>query len=264
VLARQTPHRVGLVPYATVRQGTAAIGEAMAALRRAGVRHAILDALADADLMALGEAIAALPLVTGGSGIALGLPENFRRAGLLTRSGAADALPQVAGGALVLSGSCSPATLEQVAAMRAERPVFDIDPLALAAGDDLVGRAVDWALLRIPSGPVLVAASAPPERVRAVQEQLGSARAGRLVEDALAAIAQRLVARGARRLVVAGGETSGAVVKALGVTGLRIGKQIDPGVPWTASIGEPTLLLALKSGNFGAPDFFLRAFAVAS
>jgi len=262
VLQRQVRHKVGLVPHAAVSKGADSIAAAFAALRRKGFRHAVVDAVGDGDLLALGAAVADLKLITGGSGIALGLPENFRRAGLLARTESADALPIVRGAAAVISGSCSPATLAQVAAMRAQRPVFDIDPLALAGDDDVVGAALDFAAREIAAGPVLISASARPERVRAVQEKLGRERAGALVETALAEIARRLVERGVRRLVVAGGETAGAVVKALGIKGLRIGKQIDPGVPWTASLGEKPLLLALKSGNFGGVDFFLRSFSV--
>ncbi len=262
VLQRQTRHKVGLVPYATVAKGADAIRDAFAALRRDGFRHAVVDAVGDGDLLALGAAIADLALITGGSGIALGLPENFRRAGLLAPSDAAGTLPVVHGPEAVIAGSCSTATLAQVAAMRARRPVFDIDPLALAEGADAVGAALDFAARELASGPILISASAPPEQVRQVQDRLGRERAGTLVETALAAIARGLVERGVRRLVVAGGETSGAVVKALGITGLRIGPQIDPGVPWTASLGDKPLLLALKSGNFGGPDFFLRSFAV--
>jgi uncharacterized protein YgbK (DUF1537 family) len=264
VLSRQTPHRVGLVPLATVARGADAIRDAFAALAAKGVRHAVVDAVRDADLFAIGAASASLPLVTGGSGIAIGLPDNFRAAGLLAPSDRADALPPHAGSAAVLSGSCSVATLAQVAAMRAQRPVFDVDPLALAAGEPVVARALDWAAPRLGADPILISASAPPERVRAVQERLGRDEAGTLVENALAAIARGLADRGVRQLVVAGGETAGAVVQALGVTGLRIGPQIDPGVPWTMSLGEPPLALALKSGNFGGPDFFLRAFTCLS
>jgi uncharacterized protein YgbK (DUF1537 family) len=140
--------------------------------------------------------------------------------------------------------------------------VLELDPLELAASADAVGRALDWAVPRLAEGPVLVSASAPPERVRMAQETLGRERAGAVVEAALAAIARGLVERGVRRLVVAGGETSGAVVQALGVKALRIGPQIDPGVPWTLSLGTPPVALALKSGNFGGRDFFLRAFEV--
>jgi uncharacterized protein YgbK (DUF1537 family) len=262
VLQRQTKRKVGLVPYATVAKGSDAIRAAFAALRRDGFHHAVIDAVGDGDLLALGAAIADLPLITGGSGIALGLPENFRRAGLLAPSDAAGTLPVVRGAEAVIAGSCSTATLAQVAAMRARRPVFDIDPLALAEGADAVGAALDFAARELAAGPILISASATPEQVRHVQERLGRERAGALVETALAEIARRLVERGVRRLVVAGGETSGAVVKALGITGLRIGPQIDPGVPWTASLGEKPLLLALKSGNFGGTDFFLRSFSV--
>jgi uncharacterized protein YgbK (DUF1537 family) len=266
VLGRQSTGRVGLVPYATVAEGAAAIRAGFAALRQAGLRHAIVDALFDRDLEAIGEAAADLALVTGGSGIALGLPENFRRRGLLGADGRADILPVIGGAAAVVSGSCSPATQAQVAHMRARAPVFAIDPLEVAAGRAVVEEALAWAAPLLGERPVLISATASPEKVAAVQERLGRERAGALVEESLAAIARGLVARGVRRLVVAGGETAGAVVQALGVRALRIGRQIDPGVPWTVSIprgrGEPELALALKSGNFGAPDFFLRALAL--
>ena len=261
VLARQTPHKVGLVPLAAVKGGAAAVRAEFARLKRDGFRHAILDAVEDGDLVTLGEALADLRLVTGGSGIALGLPENFRRAGLLAQNQRADRLPKVQGAAAVISGSCSTATLAQVAAMRRTHPVFDIDPRALAEARDLPARALDWAAPLLGEKPILISASAAPERVRQAQERLGRERAGSLVEAALAEIARGLVERGARRLVVAGGETAGAIVQALGVGGLRIGPQIDPGVPWTASLGDPVLALALKSGNFGREDFFTRAFS---
>jgi len=261
VLGRQTSHKVGLVPLEAVLRGARAVRAEFARLRREGCRHAILDAVQDADLLTIGEAVADLSLVTGGSGIALGLPENFRRAGLLETGQRADRLPRVCGAAAVISGSCSPATLAQVAAMRARYPTFEVDPMALAAGEPVVACALEWAEVHLSEGPLLISASAAPERVRAVQDSLGRERAGSLVEAALAEIARGLVARGARRLVVAGGETAGAVVQALGITGLRIGPQIDPGVPWTASLNDPPLALALKSGNFGREDFFVRAFA---
>jgi uncharacterized protein YgbK (DUF1537 family) len=259
VLSRQTPHKVGLVPLVAVSRGVEAVRAEFARLRGEGRRHAILDAVTDEDLLTLGEALADFRLVTGGSGIALGLPENFRRAGLLKTSQQADRLPPAPGAAAVISGSCSTATLAQVASMRRTNHVFDVDPLALAAGEPVVARALDWAEPLIGDQPLLISASAEPDRVRDVQNRLGPERAGALVEGALAEIAQGLVKRGVRRLVVAGGETSGAVVHALGVSELRIGPQIEPGVPWTASLGEPTLALALKSGNFGGEDFFLKA-----
>jgi len=266
VLQRQSRGRVGLVEHRTVAQGAAAIRAAFADLRRQGFRHAIVDAIADHDLEAIGEAAADLALITGGSGIALGLPANFRRQGLLGAGSGADMLPPVDGMAAVLSGSCSQATQAQVAHMGERAPMFSIDPLAAAEGRDLAEEALQWAAPWLGDGPVLISATAPPEAVAAVQQRLGRERAGALVEGILADIARGLVARGVRRLIVAGGETAGAVVQALGVTGLRIGRQIDPGVPWTVTLpgrpGEKPLALALKSGNFGAEDFFLRAFTV--
>lgn len=266
VLQRQTRGDVGLVPQYDVARGPAAIRDAFASLRQAGFRHAIVDAIEDHDLEVIGEAAADFPLITGGSGIALGLPANFRRQGLLGEDGGADALPLIAGASAVLSGSCSEATRAQVAYMRERAPVFTIDPIAAAAGRNIAEEALEWATPRLGDRPILISATAPPDEVAAIQQELGRERAGALIEAILAEIARGLLARGARRLVIAGGETAGAVVQALGVTGLRIGRQIDPGVPWTlslaGSLGEPRLALALKSGNFGAPDFFLRAFSV--
>jgi 3-dehydrotetronate 4-kinase len=260
VLQRQCKGKVGLVQQATVHRGSAAIAEAFAALKRDGYRHAIVDAIADHDLEAIGEAAKDFALITGGSGIALGLPANFRRLALIGDGGNADILPKISGKAAVLSGSCSPATLAQLAYMRERAPVFAIDPLAAASGAKVADEALAWAGDRLGDQPILFAATAPPDQVAAVQEKLGREKAGALIEGIMAEIARGLIGRGVRRLVVAGGETAGAVVQALGVTGLQIGRQIDPGVPWTVSLNDPPLALALKSGNFGKPDFFLRAF----
>jgi 3-dehydrotetronate 4-kinase len=253
VMQAQSRRKVGLVDYDTVRRGPEAIRARFAALEAEGTPIAVVDAIADEDLAALGAACRDLKLVTAGSGLALGLAPNF-----VAASDEAAALPALGGHCAVLAGSCSAATLQQVAAMRAARPSFAIDPLKLADGEDLVGQALEWAAPLLADGPVLIHASAPPETVKAIQAKLGVERAGTLVETALAAIAQGLVARGVRRLIVAGGETSGAVVKALAVKALRIGREIDPGVPWTQAEGRP-LALALKSGNFGTADFFLKA-----
>ena len=260
VLQQQVKGKVGLVQQATVNKGEAAIRERFAGLKMDGCNLAVVDAICDADLMAIGAACADLPLVTAGSGIALGLPQNFRHAGLLADTGVAAALPAAGGLRAVVSGSCSIATQGQVAAMRKQCPVFHVDPLDLARGRDVVGEALAWAKSRVGAGPVLVYATDTAESVKAVQAQLGTEKAGSLVEEALAAIACGLVAMGVGQLIVAGGETSGAVVKALRLEGLRIGPEIDPGVPWTAALGgEKPLALALKSGNFGTPDFFLKA-----
>jgi uncharacterized protein YgbK (DUF1537 family) len=259
VLQRQTSHKVGLVQYNSVVQGAQAVRAAFQGLRRAGMRHAVLDSITDQHLLTLGEACADLKLVTGGSGMAMGLPANFVRAGLL-ETGQHYELPKVAGPTVVLAGSCSVATQGQVAQMKQGHDAFEVDPHALASGRDVATDALAWATPRLSEKPILIYSTASPEQVRAVQDKLGREHAGAMIERALAAIAQGLVATGVRRLVVAGGETSGAVVGALGVEGLLIGPEIDPGVPWTFSIGQPTLALALKSGNFGAPDFFTKAF----
>ncbi|HEX4260026.1 MAG TPA: 3-oxo-tetronate kinase [Acetobacteraceae bacterium] len=261
VLGRQTDGTVGLVPFPTVERGPAAIRDAMTALAEQGRRYAIVDAVTDAHLLAIGQAASQHALITGGSGIAMGLPENFRRAGLLSPDADAGALPAVAGAAAVLAGSCSRATLRQVAIARETVPTLELDPLATPDSAALARSALDWTDGKLGQTPVVIAASAPPDRVAALQTRLGREAAGALVERALAAIAQGLVERGVRRLVVAGGETSGAAVSALGVRRLRIGAEIDPGVPWTFAEGDgPALRLALKSGNFGAPDFFIKAF----
>ncbi|MGA9865779.1 MAG: 3-oxo-tetronate kinase [Acetobacteraceae bacterium] len=262
VLGRQTDGTVGLVPFATVEQGALSIRHAMTTLKEQGRRWAIVDAVAESHLRAIGEAAAGHALVTGGSGVAMGLPDNFRHAGLLTTRADPGALPDAQGASAVLAGSCSRATLGQIAAAREEMAALELDPLAEPDPDALCARALEWADGRLGANPVLIAASAPPDKVAALQARMGREAAGALIEDALAAIAERLVARGVRRLVVAGGETAGAIVARLGVRSLRIGAEIDPGVPWTyAEGGAQPLLLALKSGNFGGSDFFRDAFA---
>ncbi len=260
VLQRQTRRNVGLADYTAVSAGPERLRARYDELRRDGVELAIVDATSNDDLLRIGAASADLPLVTAGSGLALGLPPAWRAAGLLGTVGAADELPRAAGSRAIVAGSSSVATQGQVAAaLEAGMPAHRIDPLRLAAGEDVVRSAVEWAAPLLARGPVLIYATASPEHVRAVQEQLGRERAGELVEQALAAIARGLVERGVGQLIVAGGETSGAVVSALGVKGLRIGPQIAPGVPWTTTLGGRALSLALKSGNFGARDFFLDA-----
>ncbi len=257
VLQAQSVGRVGLIAQPDVAAGVERIRARVAALRGEGVRLAIADAVSDLDLIALGEACADAPLVTGGSGLAQGLPANFRRQGAL-RETDAGCLPVVAGSAVVLSGSASTATNAQVAAwLRAGRPAFRVDPLALARGEPVVDAALDAIAT---DATTLVYATTSPDEVRRVQAALGVARAGALIEAALGEIAARLRARGTRRFVVAGGETSGAVIQALGLQALRIGRQIDPGVPETQSLGEAQpLAVVLKSGNFGTEDFFEKA-----
>jgi len=263
VLARQSRRKVGLVRWPVVRAGAASIRAAFVRLEAEGVAHAIVDAIDDSDLDAIGEACADLPLITAGSGVALGLPANFRRAGLIGANVDAATLPAVAGKAAVLAGSCSEMTRRQVAAFARVHPAVAIDPLRHATPDALaeeVLAAVAPALEA--SRPFLVHSSDEPSHVAAVQQALGTEVAAMRIEQTFGLLARALVERGVRRLIVAGGETSGSVVQALGVEALAIGPTIDPGVPWTATLSEPRLLLALKSGNFGAEDFFLRALAM--
>ena len=259
VLQAQTRHKVGLARYDTVAGGAAALRERFAGLQREGCGVAVVDAVSNADLHTIGAACADMPLITAGSGVALGLPANFRNTGQLAHAGEAARLPRIDGYAGIVSGSCSVATNAQVAEWQKTHPAFRIDARKLAAGEAQVQEALDWARARIVREPVLIYATSTPEEVKAVQAELGAERAGRIIEQALAASAQGMVELGARKLIVAGGETAGAVVNGLGVKMLRIGPQIDPGVPWTLSGGEPPIALALKSGNFGSTDFFAKA-----
>jgi len=262
--------RVGLVDHRATGASAAAIRARFDALRSEGVAIALADAIDNDDLHRLGEAVRDLPLVCAGSGLAIGLPSNFA----IRASGAAASLPAVKGFDAIVSGSCSQATNAQVADfVRRGGAARRVDPLELAGDDDAAALAADiaawaereWSAAR--ERPVLVYSTAPPQAVAAAQARSGAHDVGARVERSLAAIAKALVARGARRLVVAGGETSGASVQALGVERLRIGRQIDPGVPWchAAPAAAPDgLQMALKSGNFGGVDFFTRAFAVAT
>jgi uncharacterized protein YgbK (DUF1537 family) len=261
VLSQQTDGTVGLVPWTTVSQGADSIRRALNALKEQGRRYAIVDAITDADLVAIGQAAASHALITGGSGVAMGLPGNFRRAGLLPEQADVDVLPPAPGHAAVLAGSCSRATMYQLGAARDRVPTLELDPLATPDAAAMARQALDWASGKLGDRPVVIAASAPPDRVAALQGLLGRDAAGYLVEETMAIIAAGLVEAGVRRMVVAGGETSGAVVSRLGVRRLRIGAEIDPGIPWTFAEGDgPPMRLALKSGNFGGRDFFTAAF----
>jgi uncharacterized protein YgbK (DUF1537 family) len=236
VLAAQlTPGaKTGLVPLGVVAQGAAAIRARLDALAAEGFAHAVVDALTNDHLAALGQAAAGMKLVTAGSGLGLALPANFAAAGLLA-GGAADALPRIGGPVLLLSGSCSCATNTQLARWQADGgATLRLDPLAVAEGRQSIAAALDW--LARQTTPALIAATQPPGGVKAAQERLGQAGAAALVEQTLAAIAIAARASGARRFVVAGGETSGAVARALNAGRLAVGPSIAPGVPWCATL----------------------------
>ncbi|MFF8452706.1 3-oxo-tetronate kinase [Streptomyces leeuwenhoekii] len=257
LLSAQTRHPVGLVDWTTVRRGVEAVRDAVLAHQRAGVRHVVADALTDDDLAVLGAAVLELPVVAGAAGLAEGLGHAYPSTG----PAAAEPAPSQ-GRAAVLAGSCSARTLEQIAQFYAAGlPSLHLDVLAAASGRDVTGEALAWYDDQ-DDLPVLIYASASPEELAAVQAQLGVAEAAAQVEELLGALASHLVERGVRRLLVAGGETSGAVTTALGVRAVLVGEEADPGVPWTyATTKTGDLALMLKSGNFGAPDLFVRALA---
>ena len=263
VLQPQTTLPVGLVPFGTVEQGADAVRAAFEALAKNSPVIAVADAVTNDHLRILGAAFAGEKLLTGGSGIALGLPDNFRKAGLLATSATAAPFVAPKGHTAILAGSCSVATRAQVADATAKGiEAFEIDPVALAEKRLTAQHILDWALPRLGATPVLVYSTAEPDAVRAIQERFGRDAAGAMVEHLLADVARGFAANGVTRLVVAGGETSGAVVSALGVTMLEIGPEIDPGVPWTLAADGQTIALALKSGNFGTNDFFTKSLAM--
>lgn len=262
VLQAQTQQRVGLIDHRSVAAGEAAIRARIAELQAEGVGVAIVDAVSNDDLLRLGPALRDLPLVTGGSGVALGLPANFG----LAPSPRSATLPAARGRQAIVSGSCSNATNAQVAEFIASGgAALALDPLRIAAGEDVAGEALAWARPLLDPGPVLVYSTARPEAVQAIQARVGVEEAGAMVERTIASIACGLVEQGVRQLVVAGGETSGACVQALGISSLLIGPQIDPGVPWchaASPLAPGGLHVTLKSGNFGTPDFFRKALRV--
>ncbi|WP_299369003.1 3-oxo-tetronate kinase [uncultured Tateyamaria sp.] len=248
-LAPQTRYSVGHVGPGPVFGGAAAIATALEAEHGKGHRHIVVDAIRDEDLRAIGAAARDLPLITGGSGVALGLPANF---GCV----AGDVPWQGQGGrAVALSGSCSVATRAQVARHAARHPAREI-----VAADVIEGRLsaqdiATWLLDQ--DGLPLAYSSADPNDVRAVQEQYGRERSAAALEGVFAEVARLVRAGDVTRIITAGGETSGAVVEALDLGTLEIGPEIDPGVP--ALRAGPDLVVALKSGNFGAEDFFEKA-----
>ena len=263
VLQRQTELSVGLVPYEDVEPGPDALRSAFARERAAGHRVVIVDAVSDTHLRSIGMAAADFPLITGGSGVAMGLPAAYRQdaASAAAPRGASFDAPD--GRPIILAGSCSSATQGQVkVAIDSGIPALRLDPMQLASKDVTAQTALDWLAAQQTNGPVLIYSTSTPDDVQAVQGKLGRMNAGEIVEKTLADIARALPALGFTRIIVAGGETSGAVVNALDVQALTIGPEIDPGVPWTRSLGGVDLALALKSGNFGAPDFFLKAWTM--
>ncbi len=248
-LALQTRYSVGHVPADHVFAGSKRIAGSLEEQHRAGHRHIVVDAIRDEDLVEIGRAAKGLPLITGGSGVALGLPANF--------GCAAAQVPWTgqAGKSVALSGSCSVATRAQVARHAAKHPAREI-----VAADVIEGRLApkdiaDWLLGT--DGLPLAYSSADPVEVARIQEKFGRDASSEALEGFFANVARLVVAGGATRVITAGGETSGAVIEGLDLGTLEIGPEIDPGVP--ALRARPDLVVALKSGNFGAEDFFEKA-----
>ena len=258
VLARQSRAPVGLVPLQVVEQGADAVRAALAKLPDGA---AIVDAVNDQQFEVLGQVALDRPISTGASGLGIGLARALGRLDVVAEhTGEPDSAPPGRFSA-ILAGSCSKATLEQIAVAEQTMPVLHLDVEKLLAGRDEAQAALAWAHERLGRGPLLIASSSTPAEVAALQKRHGGSSVGEAVETSLADIASGLVDAGVGRLVVAGGETSGAVVNRLGLQGFLIGAEIAPGVPALRVIGRAHagLGIALKSGNFGGPDFFTRA-----
>jgi len=262
VLARQSKTRVGLVDLSAVARGADAVRARLSELAQQGIGAAIADAVFERDLETLGTVALEHGISVGASGLGLGLARALVGSGRVSANAPAAISEAVVGGpAACLAGSCSQATLQQIARAEAVMPVLHLDPERVVAGKEETQRSVAWASERIKQGPILIASSSSPEQVAALQARHGRDAAGHAIEQAMADIAEALVASGVRRLVVAGGETSGAVVDRLGIPGFLVGAEIAAGVPVLRSVGgkQAAMLLALKSGNFGGPDFFTDA-----
>jgi 3-dehydrotetronate 4-kinase len=261
VLARQSRTGIGLVDLAVVARGADAVRARLAELARKGTGAAIIDAVFDRDLETIGAVALDHRFSVGASGIGLGLARALVAAGSGTKASERALESAVGGFAACLAGSCSQATLGQIARAEAVMPVLHLDPERTLTGKDEATAALDWARDKLVRGPVLIASSATPDKVAALQARYGRDAAGHAIEQAFADIAEGLVQAGVRRLVVAGGETSGAVVDRLNIPGFLIGAEIAAGVPVLRAVGarQGAMLLALKSGNFGEPEFFSDA-----
>ncbi|MDH2346368.1 four-carbon acid sugar kinase family protein [Bradyrhizobium sp. SSUT18] len=262
VLARQSKTQIGLVDLATVTRGAEAVRARLAELSGKGVGAAIIDAVFDRDLETIGLVAAEHRLSVGASGIGLGLARALVSTGKVKSTVASSAAgAPVGGSAACLAGSCSQATLQQIANAERIMPVLHLDPDRIITGADEAQRALSWARPRLADGPVLIASSSTPDQVAGLQARHGRDAAGHAIEQAMADIAEGLVQAGVRRLVVAGGETSGAVVDRLRIPGFLVGVEIAAGVPVLRAVGAEAgeMLLALKSGNFGGAAFFTDA-----
>jgi len=266
VLARQSRTQISLVDLATVTRGADAVRARLADLAKQGMGAAVIDAVFDRDLETIGTVAIGHRLSVGASGIGLGLARGLILSGRVNAAADTELGKPVGGSAACLAGSCSQATLGQIAKAGEVMPVLHLDAERVIAGAGETQRALAWARERIGKGPVLIASSSTPDQVAALQARHGRNAAGHAIEQAMADLAEGLVQSGVRRLVVAGGETSGAAVDRLGIPGFLVGAEIAAGVPVLRTVGarEGDMLLALKSGNFGGPDFFSDALRLMS
>ena len=249
----QCKEPIGLIDLATVRKGAPAIETA---LNSTNERLFIADATNVEDLIALGFAMKDQILITGGSGIAQGLPENFRRSGLLVDDDSVFNGTQ--GPCVILAGSCSKATLAQIAVHRRQAPSLKLSASSLLSDDNVLLKCLKFAEQNRHLTPLIYSSEQPAEIMQA-QANHGVENLAKRIEDFFGQLAGSLVANGFSRIIVAGGETSGAVVTALEIKSFAVGPEIVAGVPCLAAAGDTPLAMALKSGNFGGPDFFARA-----
>lgn len=258
VLARQSKSKIGLVDLATVAKGADAIRARLSELAKQGISAAIIDAVFDPELEVIGQVALDHRLSVGASGIGLGLARGLVASAKVAAASVGADKRAVGGPVACLAGSCSQATLAQIAQAEKSMPVLRLDPEKILAGGAEAERALGWAREHLGKGPILIASSSTPAQVAALQAKHGRDAAGHAIEQTMAAISEGLVAAGVRRLVIAGGETSGAVVDRLGIPAFLVGPEIAAGVPVLRCVGwgKGEAVLALKSGNFGGSDFF--------
>jgi uncharacterized protein YgbK (DUF1537 family) len=257
VLARQTTGAVGLLPLTAVRSGADGVRSHLQDLRRSGTRHIVVDAVTDGDLRSVAQGADAIRLLTGGAGLAGALASVVDMARPSSPQCDGETLVLPTGAGVILAGSCSTATLEQVATATKVFPSYRLDP-SVADVEELRDDVLSWLEDNWAHGPLLVYSSAGPDERQAAVAAWGP-RTAELLEETLGQVARRAVKLGAVRVVVAGGETSGAVVQSLDVAQVIVAGEADRGVPWCLAADGRDLALLLKSGNFGAPDLLVRA-----
>jgi len=264
VLQQQSRPNVGLIPYKVVSLGAAAITQSIRSHEIQQRSFLVVDAINQMDLQSIAVVAAQMPLVTSGSGLATALPSAYHQAGILASLQQSATLPEAIGSALILSGSCSTATQRQVQSWSETGMAFPMDVAKLLSGELKLEQILNWAKQTLQNNDALIYTTSSPDAVKQLQNEFGTERTSAAIEETMGNLARALVAEGVRKLIVAGGETSGAVVRALKIDQVRIGPPIAPGVPWMETTEEPKLAIALKSGNFGDDNFFRSALEMLS